>query len=625
MTTTYQLEETVYSAGPTTPDLQSSPQQRPHLETTTSTTVTSLIDTQHTQHNQGNTTTSNDSIKNIKGNTTTTTTTTDTSLTDTHNTQHNKGSTTTTSNKDIIKGNSSNNNNINTTTTTTNIPRNMTSSKINIKEKRTTDNMDTIDVVVDSTSTSITTPTTINDNARNGVEDISKKGNGTDNDTGNFSTARSSNEENSTDSDSTNRSIEEATTDDDDNDNNTRVSFSNINPPLRLVSLVPDLTDNTTRSERKGLIPNNKSNGKSNDTTMVRQNDGPDRPRCGSKRCGLRKTLNMSPPLLTYPNDDDEDDGVRNLRRILKEAQVTIKRFQIDFEQEGVGKNTSRESGSKWTLLDAKGVTSNFTDDDKRLGIDKEDCEEKTEVKDKTKKEESAEMTEKVKDKENKTPDKIEGGHKIRHHHGQEGLRRHHHKRRGDTGGIEQQETTITSIPPLQSSHTFMGISTPHNNHDITTQSSRYPVTGSSSPVHHSFSLSPIPYSSSTISPTVSSPSHPSSYSSSSPPAATPSSSLPFYPSSFSFPSRIFHSPSFSDSSSSRHASHSSMPTTTPILRLWHTWDSLLLETKTQTDMQNKIESPAETVLENPVVTQKRNSQTSNEKGETDSSETSQN
>lgn len=402
-----------------------------------------------------------------------------------------------------------------------------------------------------------------------------------------------------------------------DDDNNKRASFSTIKPPLRLVSIRPDLVGNTTL-DSKGVISSNTSSGNTSDTattTFVQQNDGPDKPRCTSKKCAVRKTLDTPSVLPTYP-DDDEDEGIRNLRRILKEAQAAIKRFQLDLEQESSGKNPNHDSASQWTLPGGTEITSNAMDDDKQTDGDMEDCadeglksvdtdigkgentdEEKNEgekteeesTEDKKTLEESVEYTDKNERELNGTEDiveeKTEGGHRRRHHHGQQGTRRHHDtfKESVEAGSIQESTPipiplpshTFTEIPPITASHS--------QNSPL---SSRYPVR-SSSPNYHSFSSS-IQLSSSSVSPTVSPTfsSYPISHASSSP-SASHSSSLR---ESSSSSSSKFPSPS------SHRVSHSSTQTTSPFLRLWHTWEAQL-ETTTKKNMQNKMKLPEEIVF----------------------------
>ncbi|XP_042232774.1 uncharacterized protein LOC121873323 [Homarus americanus] len=83
-----------------------------------------------------------------------------------------------------------------------------------------------------------------------------------------------------------------------------------------------------------------------------RQNDGAYKPVC-ARTCGSQKGNNETAEKchhstgadnLNVYDDDDDDEGIKKLRKILQEAQKTIQKFQMDFQLQGNSKdgNTSR-------------------------------------------------------------------------------------------------------------------------------------------------------------------------------------------------------------------------------------------------------------------------------------------
>lgn len=70
-----------------------------------------------------------------------------------------------------------------------------------------------------------------------------------------------------------------------------------------------------------------------------RQNDGTYRPSCLHERRFREGIVNGNPQVVAISDDesydnfsDEEDEGIKNLRKILKDAQLTIQKFQKDFK-----------------------------------------------------------------------------------------------------------------------------------------------------------------------------------------------------------------------------------------------------------------------------------------------------
>nr|XP_045581515.1 uncharacterized protein LOC123745243 isoform X1 [Procambarus clarkii] len=90
--------------------------------------------------------------------------------------------------------------------------------------------------------------------------------------------------------------------------------------------------------------------------TYNRQNDGTYKPGCTSK-CGnqsghkeTNKKMGQTRSDGSYVNYDDDDEDIKNLIKILHDAQETIKKFQMDFQPQGISKH-SNTSSRIWPLL----------------------------------------------------------------------------------------------------------------------------------------------------------------------------------------------------------------------------------------------------------------------------------
>ncbi|XP_045581516.2 uncharacterized protein [Procambarus clarkii] len=90
--------------------------------------------------------------------------------------------------------------------------------------------------------------------------------------------------------------------------------------------------------------------------TYNRQNDGTYKPGCTSK-CGnqsehkeTNKKMGQTRSDGSYVNYDDDDEDIKNLIKILHDAQETIKKFQMDFQPQGLSKH-GNTSSRIWPLL----------------------------------------------------------------------------------------------------------------------------------------------------------------------------------------------------------------------------------------------------------------------------------
>ncbi|XP_069960814.1 serine-rich adhesin for platelets isoform X2 [Cherax quadricarinatus] len=95
-----------------------------------------------------------------------------------------------------------------------------------------------------------------------------------------------------------------------------------------------------------------------------RQNDGTYKPRCTSESQAVHnetsKIGQSNKNKHGRYDDDDDDKGIKKLRKILKEAQESIKKFQMDFELEGIFKISNVSRSQEAVVADHLADVSNI-------------------------------------------------------------------------------------------------------------------------------------------------------------------------------------------------------------------------------------------------------------------------